>query len=158
MKKLFLFLLFALSFCACEEEKEAPLLFDVIENTLPDITYIGYYSPRADGGGEKWYHVLTDFSENEVKLKCNNCDRTHISCSYQKPYVREDGGSSETEATPEETGIYVSLSEDNVITIRFAELETENNTYGYYGTIYASGKVGGEEKQTIIKLARRNQR
>lgn len=158
MKKLFLFLLPLLSlvFSSCEEEKEAPLLFDVIENTSPEMTYIGYYSPFAYGG-EKWYHVMTDFSENDVKLKCTNCNILGIRCEFTKPQVKDHAEIS-VEATPEETGMDVSLSDDNVITIHFSELDKETSCYSYYGKIYVRGKIGGEDKETIIKLARSHSR
>lgn len=146
----------ALLLCACDEEKEAPLLFDVIANSAPETTTIGYFSPSATGG-VKEYHVYTDFGASELKLQCANCRDIAITCQYRKPCVLEGGGSSSTEATAEEAGMDVYLSESNVITVRFDSLATADNLYGYYGTIRVSRKSRGKDEQTtVINLNRRN--
>ena len=143
----------------CSEEVDAPLQLDVIENTAPDITDVRYFSPSIGlGWHEKEYHVYTDFAACELKLQCNNCNLIQIETALSKPYVPPTGGNSSTEATPDETGIHVTLSEGNIITIRFTELEPQDNPYGYFGTVTVYGIVNRENKKTIIKIARRNPR
>lgn len=141
--------------CACHEETEASLQFDVIENSTPETTRIRYFANPGPGCIEKEYYVYTDFSESELKLKCNNSNKIKTSCRLKKPYASENGDTT-IEATPEETGIYVTLSENNIITVRFAQLSSENTPYGYYGTIIATDYNGGEERQTVINISRRN--
>lgn len=143
----------------CSEEVDAPLQLDVIENTAPDITRIRYFSPSIGlGWHEKEYHVYTDFAACELKLQCNNCNLVQIETALTKPYVPPTGGNSSTEATPDETGIHVTLSEGNIITIQFTELEPQDNPYGYFGTVTVYGIVNRENKKTIINIARRNPR
>lgn len=162
MKNYLLFIilsLFAVVIGGCDEEKDAPLQFEVIENSSPDITKIDYYSPNLGPFvREKEYFVKTDFSSSEVKLQCNNCSLITIDTKLKKPYASETGGSTTIDATPEETGIDVALSEGNVITVKFTQLETLNNPYGYYGTVTVFGKVGRKDEKTVINLSRRNNR
>lgn len=151
-------LIFMLALAGCHEEVDAPLQFDVIENTAPDVTTIRYFANPGPGTQQKDYYVYTDFSACELRLKCTNCDRLQIETSLTKPYVPETGGTITVEATPEETGIHVSLSESDVVTIRFTELEANENPYGFFGTVEAYGKVNGEDSKTVIYIARRNPR
>ncbi|MBO5268984.1 MAG: hypothetical protein J6B13_09540 [Muribaculaceae bacterium] len=151
--KTLVWLLLPLSLCGCEDE-EAPLLFDTIENTSPDVTSVQYYAPSAYGNGEKEYYVVTDFSESGLKLECSNCDNIEISCELRKFYSPESGGTTTTAATAEETGIYVSLTDGNIIAIRFAEPGAVNGAGSYFGTIYARDKAGGGDRRTIINIAR----
>lgn len=147
----------AVALAGCSEEVDAPLQLDVIENTAPDITDVRYFSPSmGPGWHEKEYHVYTDFSACELKLQCNNCNLIQIETALTKPYVPPTGGNSSTEATPDETGIHVTLSEGNIITVRFTELEPQDNPYGYFGTVTVYGIVNRENKKTIINIARRN--
>lgn len=148
--------LFSVLLCACHEEAEAPLQFDVIENSTPETTRIRYFANPGPGCMEKEYYVYTDFSESELKLKCNNSNKIKTACRLKKPYASENGGTTTIEATPEETGIYVTLSDDNIITVRFAQLSSESTPYGYYGTIIATDHNGGAERQTVINISRRN--
>lgn len=148
--------LFAVVIGGCDEEKDAPLQFEVIENSSPDITKIDYYSPNLGPFvREKEYFVKTDFSSSEVKLQCNNCGQITIDTKLEKPHTAETGGDTMIEATPEETGIYVSLSDGNVITVNFRQLDLDN-PYGYYGTVTVFGKVDGKEEKALINLSRRN--
>lgn len=146
--------LFAVVIGGCDEEKDAPLQFEVIENSSPDITKMDYYSPGAFAR-EKEYFVKTDFSSSEVKLQCNNCGQITIDTKLEKPHTAETGGDTMIEATLEETGIYVSLSDGNVITVNFRQLDLDN-PYGYYGTVTVFGKVDGKEEKALINLSRRN--
>lgn len=151
--------LIVVAIAGCSEEVDAPLQLDVIENTAPDITDVRYFSPSIGlGWHEKEYHVYTDFSACELKLQCNNCNLIQIETALSKPYVPPTGGNSSTEATPDETGIHVTLSEGNIITVRFTELEPQDNPYGYFGTVTVYGIVNRENKKTIISIARRNPR
>lgn len=146
----------AVALAGCHKEADAPLQLDVIENTAPDITNIGYYANPGPGLQYKEYYVYTDFSACELKLQCNNCNLIQIETALTKPYVPPTGGNSSTEATPDETGIHVTLSEGNIITIKFTELEPQDNPYGYFGTVNVYGIVNRENKKTIINIARRN--
>ncbi|MDE7473755.1 MAG: hypothetical protein K2M68_09260 [Muribaculaceae bacterium] len=151
-------MLVMLTLAGCDEN-EAPLQFDVVDNTTPEVITVDYYCP--DFGwfpGDKEYFVRTDFTAGSVTLKCNNCDRggIKIETELSKPCVIEGGGSSSCEATAEETGIYVSLSHaGNMITIDFADVSPADS-YSYYGVIKAYGKVGREDKVTVINVTRRN--
>ncbi len=147
-------LLSILLFSSCEEG-EAPLMFDEIDNTAPSVTTFSYhgYGPFT---GNKQYFVDTDFTESEIKLQCNNCSSIAIETRLEKPCVLDTGGSSTTVATPDETGIYVTLAEGNVITVRFTPLNPDLSDYGYYGTVTAIGKVDGKQQHTIINLHRTN--
>lgn len=150
---------FALLLTSCREEVDAPLQLDVTENTAPDVTKVGYdTSVLGPGRHEKEYQITTDFSASELKMQCNNCKQLQIETALRKPYVPETGGSTTIEATAEETGIYVSVAEGNIITIRFAQLDPENSSYGYYGTVKVHGKIKGETKTTTINIGRRNPR
>lgn len=151
-------LLLVLTSSKCEDD-EAPLQFDVIDNSAPDVTSVSYYCPdMGPFGGVMEYFVRTDFSESSVKLYCNNCGRDgiRIETSLSKPCVLENGGSSSCEATPEETGIYVSLSDANTITVNFAGIDREDLAYAYYGTITAYGKVNRKDVKTQINISRSN--
>lgn len=139
---------------ACGEEEEAPVQFDTVENTAPETTKVRYYCPSVYGG-EKEYFVSTDFSECLLKLRCSNCRNIDIACELRKPYVPETGGNTTTAATSEETGIYVSLSDAGVITIRFTALNPDYSPYGYFGTIKATDRTD-RKRTTTINLARRN--
>lgn len=150
-------MLLMLTSSKCEDE-EAPLQFDVVENTAPDVTSLAYYCPdMGPFGGEKEYFISTDFSESRVKLYCNNCNRSGISidAQFQKPCVLEGGGSSTCEATPQETGIYVSLSDGDMITVQFADISSEESMYACYGTITVHGKVNRNDVTTRINISRR---
>lgn len=158
-KHLFIIILsiIAVALAGCREELDAPLQLDVIENTAPDITDVRYFSSdMGPGWHEKEYHIHTDFSTCELKLQCNNCNLIQIETALTKPYVPPTGGNSSTEATPDETGIHVTLSEGNIITIKFTELEPQDNPYGYFGTVTVYGIVNRENKKTIINIARQN--
>jgi len=150
-----LFYLLVLS--ACEEE-EAPLQFDMIENSDPDAIRLRYFCPTMGPfPGYKEYYVYTDFTAGEIRLQCNNCQQIKIETNFSKPCVLEGGGNSSTEATAEETGIFVTLEKGNQITIRFADRSGDAAlTYGYFGAIKAFGKVGGKDESTTINLARSN--
>lgn len=151
--KTLVWLSLTLSLWGCGEE-EAPLLFDTIANTSPDVTSVQYYSPSAYGNGEKEYYVVTDFSESGLKLQCSNCDNIEISCEQRKFYSPESGGTTTTTATEEETGIYVSLTDGNVIAIRFAAPAAVNGADSYFGTIYARDKADRKDRQTKINIVR----
>lgn len=156
MKKYLLLLMVSvLSIASSCEEKDAQLKVDVIENSSPDITHMGYFSPTI-GFGYKEYHIYTDFSASELKLRCKKCGRIDMDIELRKPHTSEAGGDTSIEATPEETGIYVALSEGNVITVKFARLEISDAPYGYYGTVRIYGRIGGKDKQTTININRRN--
>jgi len=147
----------ALLLAGCREEVDAPLQLDVIENTAPDITKVDYStSVLGPGRHEKEYQITTDFSASELKMQCNNCRQLQVETALRKPYVPETGGSTTTDATAEETGIYVSVDNGNVITIKFTQLDPENNSYGYYCTVKVHGKINGESKTTTINIGRRN--
>lgn len=139
----------------CDAE-EAPLQFDVIENTSPETTKLEYHAQAGPFPGVNEYYIHTNYSASEVKLHCNNCKHLVIDTYLDKPYAPESGGTTSTEATPEESGIYVTLSEGNTVTVTFTPLIPLESAYGYYGKITATGKIGGKEVQTVINIHRRN--
>ena len=158
MKKILLFfaiVVFSSIMVSCDEE-EAPLQFDIIENSDEDSIRISYYCPNLGPfSGKKEYFVHTNFSAGEIQLECNNCQSIAIETSFRKPCVLDWGASSATEATDEETGIFVTLEKGNVIKINFAD-RNGDEIYAYYGTIKTFGKVGGNSEQTTININRVN--
>ncbi len=152
-------ILFLSSLSRCDKEEDAPLQLDVIENTS-DNTRIYYYAqPTNIFGGirVKDYHIHTDFEESVLKLQCTNCRNIRIETSQSKPWVDEEYGySTSTEATPEETGIYISVTDNNVLDIHFKYLDPYDNLYGYYATVKVFGKIDGADKYTEVFISRQS--
>lgn len=133
-------------------EQEAPLQFDIIENSNDDAIKVAYYSY---GMGpfpiQKQYYVYTDFSAGEIQFECNNCQNIEFETSFGI----FSGGSSRPEATEEVTGIFISLEKGNIIKIRFAD-RSGDEIISYSATIKAYGKVGKRTEQTTINIRRDN--
>lgn len=147
-----------LSSSKCTEPDEAPLQFDLVENSDPESITTSYHSPcLGPFPCDKEYFIYTGFTAGDVVLKCTNCRVIEIETSLSKPCVLEGGGSSSTEATAEETGIYVTLAGANVINIHFADC-TGAEYYGLYGTVTAYGKVDGRDEVAVINISRSNWR
>ena len=105
----------------------------------------------------KEYYVYTDFDESLVRMQCTNCRNIRIETSLSKPHVDEEYGySTSIEATAEETGIFISVSDNNVIVINFKSLDSYDNPYGYYATVKVYGKIDGVDKYTTVYISRRN--
>ena len=142
------------SVASCRKENEAPLQFDVVENS--DSTEIRVYYHSSDMGPGivvKEYFVHSYFTSGELLLECNNSRHLDIETRFDKPCVLETGGSSLTESTAEETGIFVTLENDNQLRIRFED-RTDDNIYAYYGDVKVFGKVGGKDEVTKINISR----
>ncbi len=143
-----------LSSSKCTEPDEAPLQFDIVQNSDPESITSSYHSScMGPFPCDKEYFIYTGFGSGDIVLQCTNCRVIEIETSLSKPCVLEGGGSSSTEATAEETGIYVTLSGANVINIHFAD-RTGVEYYGLYGTIQAYGKVDGREETAVINITR----
>ncbi len=147
MKKILLFLtitVFSIILVSCEEP-EAPLQFDIIENSDEDANYISYHSTGVTPfPGTKQYHIFTKVYSGEIKLECNNCNDIEIETSFSDSFG---------EATAEETGIFVTLENGNIITIRLAE-KSFDIAMGYYCTIKVFGKVRKNMESTTININR----
>ena len=141
----------------CNKEEEAPLQLEVIESTS-DATSFSYHSiTQPIGVYVKEYYVYTDFDESLVRMQCTNCRNIRIETSLSKPHVDEEYGySTSIEGTAEETGIFISVSDNNVIVINFKSLDSYDNPYGYYATVKVYGKIDGVDKYTTVYISRRN--
>ena len=148
-----------LSVSSCDKEEDAPLQLDEIENSSEETKIYYYAQPAYIFGGirVKDYHVHTDFDESVLKLQCTNCRNIRIETYLSKPWVDEEYGySTSAEATPEETGIFITVSDNNVLDIRFKYLDPYNNPYGYYATVKVYGKIDGVDKYTELYISRQN--
>lgn len=152
----YVLLLLLVALCSCHEEKEAELLFDMIANSAPATTTMRYFANPGPGTQEKEYHIYTDFSASRIELECTNSASIDVTYYFRKPATSEYGDIT-VEATPEEAGIDINVSDGNIIRIDFAQLATYDTPYGYYGYITAQGNTGGKDCQTIINLARHKQ-
>ena len=141
-----IFIILSLIMVSCEDE-DAPLQFDIVQISNKECIEVIYtcrdITPLP---GVKEYYVNTYFTAGEIQLKCNNCDQLEIETRLE---------SSTNEVTAEESGIFVTLENRNIVKIVFAGLPV-SEIMSYYGTIKVFGKVGGESQVTTINIQRLN--
>ncbi len=145
------------SLSRCDKEEDAPLQLDIIENTSDETRmYYNAQPPTIFGGIRvKEYSIHTGFDESVLKLQCTNCRNIRIEVTQSKPWVDEEHGySTSTEATPEETGIYISVTDNNVLDIHFKYLDPYDNSFGYYANVKVFGKIDGVDKYTEVFISR----
>lgn len=141
----------------CNKEEEAQLQLEVIESTS-DATSFSYHSiTQPIGVYVKEYYIYTDFDESLVRMQCTNCRNIRIETSLSKPHVDEEYGySTSIEATAEETGIFVTVADNNVLCIDLKHLDPDNSLYGYYATVKVYGKIDGVDKYSTVYISRRS--